>query len=267
MKRFENIVFLIAGVISFSLFFLLGFAIFLLIKVFLNKEQKKYRLTVIVAVTAIFVAVFTVPVLNEMVGSRLEFNEDTGTIAGNNRSGEDLDDYIASIRGTSKYFWGDPKSEEDFSGHASLQNGVLRYGVVFMVLFFVFYYFYAKTRLHKNWREIWMFNHENHVEMWTWLAENLPVSIKEDPQTVLVSYQKMWIDNNDANNTVVNHNYACDHGYSKGGTAQMCRFCPLLYKCTMLVDDLLEAMKKGDMEEVYDVCMLIANSPVIGRVL
>lgn len=157
LKRIDNIIFLIAGIISFSLFFLLGFAIFLLIGVFLNKEMEKYRLPSIVAIAALFVAVLTIPVMNEMVGSRLEYDEDKGTIAGNNRSGEDLDDYIASIRGTSKYFWGDPKSEEEFSGHASLQNGVLRYGVVFMVLFFVFYFIYAKTRLHRNRKEVWMF--------------------------------------------------------------------------------------------------------------
>lgn len=157
MRRIENIVFFVGGLISFSLFFLLGFAIFVIIRIFLNKEMKKYRLASIVAIAAIFVAVLTVPVLNEMVGSRLEYDEDKGTIAGMNRSGEELDDYVVSIRGTSKYLWGDPKAEEDFANHASFQNGVLRYGVVFMILYFVFYFFYAKSRLRDNWRERLLF--------------------------------------------------------------------------------------------------------------
>lgn len=157
LKKYDNIILFIGGLISFSLFFLLGFGIFLLIKVFIDRNLKKYRIYSLIGVVLLFVAVLTVPVFNEMVGSRLEYDEEKGTLAGNNRSGEGLDDYIASIRGTSKYFWGDPKGEEEYASHASLQNAILRYGAVFMVLFFVFYFLYAKTRLHNNWREIGMF--------------------------------------------------------------------------------------------------------------
>lgn len=157
LKRFDNIVLLIAGIISFSLFFLIGFAVFLLIKVFVNKELKKYRMVSIAIVAALFVSALTIPVFNEMVGSRLEYDEDKGTIAGNNRSGDELDDYIVSIRGTDKYLWGDPKGEKEFDAHASFQNAILRYGMVFMVLFFIFYFLYAKSRFHNNWKEISLF--------------------------------------------------------------------------------------------------------------
>lgn len=157
LKRLDNIVFLIAGLISFSLFFFLGFNIMLMLKVFLNKKLKKNRMASIVGIALLLVTVLTVPVMNEMVGSRLEFDEDIGTIVGNNRSGNDLNDYISSIRGTDKYYWGDFKRAEDYSNHASLQNAVLNYGVVFMFLFFVFYFFYAKSRLHNIWLEIVMF--------------------------------------------------------------------------------------------------------------
>ena len=157
LKRFDNIVFLVAGLISFSLFFYLGFVIFLLIKVFLNRELKRYRIASIVLVAGLFFTILTVPFLNDVVGYRFKFDEDKGTITGNNRSTDELDDYVASIRGTNLYYWGDPKGEEEFLASASLQNAVLRYGVVYLVLFFIFFFFYAQIRMHNNWKEIAMF--------------------------------------------------------------------------------------------------------------
>ena len=147
MKKWQNFIFLIAGIVSFSLFFYISLVFFLLFRVFTTRNLNKYRLWAIVGIAALFVAVQVSPVMNELIGARLQYDEGKG-FTGNNRSGEDLNNYIASIRGTSKYLWGDTADiVENFNGNASLNNAILRYGFVFIVCFFVFYFLYARNAL------------------------------------------------------------------------------------------------------------------------
>ena len=75
----------------------------------------------------------------------MEWDTSRNTITGNNRSGDDLDAYVESIRGTSAYYWGigNAQISERFSGAASIKNALLRYGFVVLALFFIFYFFYS----------------------------------------------------------------------------------------------------------------------------
>ena len=62
-----------------------------------------------------------------------------------------LDNHIESIKGTNAYFWGDSDENiEYFSAYAGLQTAILRYGVVFIILYFIFFFCYAYFRTSKR---------------------------------------------------------------------------------------------------------------------
>lgn len=158
MKKFDNIVFMVAGIISFSLFFYASVLVFMLPKVFVVDSLKKYRYWAIAGVTLFFFSIMTIPVLNEMVGARLQYDTDRQTIVGNNRSDVALDNYVESIKGTDVYYWGDNNEVNDeFANYASFNNAILRFGMVFIVLYYVFFFFYAKNRLGHNIIEVLLF--------------------------------------------------------------------------------------------------------------
>ena len=62
----------------------------------------------------------------------------------------DLKDYVNSLRGTDAYYWGIKNKAiiESYSRSASIQNAILKYGIVVVVLFFVFYFAYSLHTLH-----------------------------------------------------------------------------------------------------------------------
>ena len=158
IKKLRNVVFLIAGVISMSLFFYISSILFIMLRVVMNKAFRRYWFFVVVGMALLFVAVQTIPVLQEKIGARLEYNEDQGTIEGDNRTTGQLSEYIKSIRGTNAYFWGDtPEVVEDYSRESSVYNAILNYGIVFVILYFVFMFFYTHSHLNKSRIEIFLF--------------------------------------------------------------------------------------------------------------
>lgn len=157
-KKWYNIIFLLAGAISFSLFFYIGLVIFILFRVFTIKSQKKYRYWALVGVALLYAGTQTIPILIEKIGTRIEYDYERGSIVGDNRSNEKLDEYLKSIEGTRAFSWGDSKENVDqFSNIAGLKIAILRYGIVFIVLFFFFYFLYARSYLKGNKVEIILF--------------------------------------------------------------------------------------------------------------
>lgn len=151
LKKYDNIIILIAGICSLSLFFYVSLFFFLCYKVFFVGSSFKARLITISLIVSFVISVLTVPVLNEAIGARIEYDKSTGKFAGDNRSGEMLDNHIESIKGTNAYFWGDSDENiEYFSAYAGLQTAILRYGVVFIILYFIFFFCYAYFRTSKR---------------------------------------------------------------------------------------------------------------------
>ena len=139
-KKIENIIILIAGCCSLSLFFYVGLFFFLCFKIFFIEKSLKNRVILIASLIVFVVSILNVPVLSEAIGVRIEYDKSTGKFVGDNRSGELLDNHIETIRGTNAYYWGDTDSNIDFfAAHAGLQTAILRYGIVFIVLYFIFY--------------------------------------------------------------------------------------------------------------------------------
>lgn len=157
-KDKENIILLIAGFMSLSLFFYITLFIFVTLKIFTGRINIKQRFKIILGILTMIIFVLTVPVLNDFIASRLVFDKERNTIEGNNRSTEELDDYIESIRWTDPYLWGDSEfAIERFSKSASLNNAILRFGFVFIFCFFIFFFLYAMTKLKGNKKEVFLF--------------------------------------------------------------------------------------------------------------
>lgn len=157
LKKIENIIILIAGICSLSLFFFVGLFFFLCFKVFFIGNSLKNRVIMIASLLVFVISILTVPVLNEAIGARIEFDKTSGKFVGDNRSGDLLDNHIETIRGTNAYYWGDTDSNiEFFAAHAGLQTAILRYGVVFIILYFVFYFCFAYSRTTKRGQLLFM---------------------------------------------------------------------------------------------------------------
>lgn len=154
----ENWVFLISGIVSFSFFFYLGLIVFTLINIYTLNVKLKYKISAVFLSLFFLVAIQMVPVLNEMVGYRLEYDSSTGKFVGDNRSNEELDDHIASIRGTYGYFWGErDEVVEYYLECAGLNTAIIRFGVVFIFLYVFFFVFYSYYKSGKDRKEVFIF--------------------------------------------------------------------------------------------------------------
>ena len=149
LKRFGNIAILASGLLSLSLFFYVALVLYILYLFFSEEISKrgKWIIVIMLGLGAFFV--WNNPVTNALIVERIQWDEETESIAGDNRSRANLDDYIDSIRGTSTYFFGlrDTKLRDSFNDSASLNNAILRYGFVSIFFFFVFFFFFAKAYL------------------------------------------------------------------------------------------------------------------------
>lgn len=145
LKKWYNIVTFVSGIVSFSLFFYLTVVLYYIIVLFQRGKLRFYHLLVTtMGVVGLYVLVTTVPIFYDMIGRRIEYDKSTGMFAGDNRAEKDLIMYVQSIRGTSRYFWGDTNANIiRFSGSAGYRNIILRYGAVFYMLFIVFWLLYA----------------------------------------------------------------------------------------------------------------------------
>ena len=145
LKNICNIIVFIAGIFSFSFFFYVATLLYWGIRY--GKNNIRYILFFFVASCVFYVATKDNPVLDELVYSRFEYDKDKGTLAGINRSSDKLDSYYDKIKGTWGYFWGvDVENLDDYGSTSSYKTEVLRYGMVFCVLYVVFFMFLARHR-------------------------------------------------------------------------------------------------------------------------
>lgn len=154
LKRIGNIIILVAGIMSFSLFFYLGLGLYLIFRMITIKGQIKQKVAIVVLSLLAFGVVVTNETTQEMIVSRVEWDEDSGSISGDDRAHGDLKEYVAGMRGTDAYLWGVKNKNliDSYGGSASIQNAILKYGFVVVALFFFFYALYSlkylKLRLH-----------------------------------------------------------------------------------------------------------------------
>ena len=161
LKKWYNIVYLVALLLTFSLAGFVLFAVALIPHVLYgsgSRSSSRFWYLFIIAVVlgfgyyAMYVADQS-SVVYQMFGHRLEWNEDTGTIAGYDRSGENLDDFVKTK------FWESGNVLFGFGPDFPL-NGVdwkvflVKYGIVSLVLYILFLftcYLQRKSRMGLWW--------------------------------------------------------------------------------------------------------------------
>lgn len=154
LKKFGNWIILISGILSFSLFFYFAVGLYMVYAIVFSKKKMKIRIGLALVLGVAVWAVISNPVTNELVFSRMQWDESKVSIAGNNRADDDLKYYVNQIRWSRDYFLGaSAKVNQEFNNSASLQNAIIRYGIIVVVMYFIFYAFLARKYYHGfNWK-------------------------------------------------------------------------------------------------------------------
>lgn len=141
MKDYFNIPLLIAGLCTFSLFFIV---ITLLFLGFRLVKRPKYIFAALIALSIFYYYTKDIDEFQELLYERFEYNSSTRSFEGDNRATSDFKAYYNSIKGTSTYYFGaDQKVVDRFSGNAGYRNAVLKYGAIFCFLYLVWFFGYA----------------------------------------------------------------------------------------------------------------------------
>lgn len=145
MKDWKSIVLLVAGLCSLSFFFYVIIAVYFVV---LYSSQKQYRSRAIGVILLVIVGVLvvrSVPVLNETLGARFEWNSEKGSFAGDNRISMDVVEMYASGGGGNLWFGVTDKEgyQEAVQGSSSIINVVMINGLAFLLMYLAFFVFYG----------------------------------------------------------------------------------------------------------------------------
>lgn len=150
LKKWQNIILLLSGLLSLSLFFYLMCLLYLIIFVISKGKKLFFRLIIIlVAVCGIFaVNNKNNTVLYEAIGQRMQFDTQENKFVGDNRAHDDLLSYYRSIKGTKQFWLGvardNPNLIRDYSGSAGYRNAILNYGLLGCLLYLLFFFVFAR---------------------------------------------------------------------------------------------------------------------------
>jgi len=143
---------LITGFFSFSFFFYAMILVYYLFVPLVKKNSKKSFLITFVII-ALIILTYNNAFFHDMIWSRFEWDDSNGKLAGDNRVTDAAWLLFYSTFMTKEFFWGVNNYslyEADFYSYASIVLPLLKYGVVFVgsyILFFVWYGYTNKKRL------------------------------------------------------------------------------------------------------------------------
>jgi len=144
-KNKWNIIILISGLLSMSLFFYLASTFYIAIILF-SKGKFKLRTKLGFVVLIIGFAIFSYnnEILHTLVWERIEGRKSAQALV-DSRSTDDLKKYVKTIEFSSEWFFGvsDRELIEKYSDGASIYNAVIGYGVFTLFLYAVFFTIYA----------------------------------------------------------------------------------------------------------------------------
>lgn len=146
LKDYKNIIILIAGICSFSFFFILGTFIYLTIKLFYKNPL--YIFIFIFAIAVFYHYTKDNEVLSELVYARLEWDSSSNSFVGDSRATDYFKSYYESVKGTWGYYFGVGQDELAYhnDGGYGYRNAVLRYGAIFCGLYVLFFIVYAYSQ-------------------------------------------------------------------------------------------------------------------------
>lgn len=148
LKDWKNILLLVTGLLSFSIFFYGAAFCFAIYYMVFNKKWKVGLLCIAFSLT-LFGFTKDSPFFKQLLWERLEWNSQKKSIGGDNRSDEIMDNYFNKVKGTSIYYFGSPdhKLLTFFSSNASYKNAVLTYGMISCTLYLVFFFLLGLLRI------------------------------------------------------------------------------------------------------------------------
>lgn len=159
LKRWYNIVYLVSLILSFSLAGFVLFAVALIPFVLSKSTGSKWGYITIILI--VFISGYYVlymadenSVAYQMLGQRLEWNEDRGTISGYDRSGEAINEFLE------KSFFGSGKVMFGFGPNLQYEGVdwkvfLVKYGVVSLLLYLIFLFNCYLQK--KSWLGMWWF--------------------------------------------------------------------------------------------------------------
>jgi hypothetical protein len=145
LRKPTNIIIFISGLISMSLFFYVSTILYLLYYFTLTKGKLGLKIGAMALFSVLAIVSYNNEITHAAIWERMEYDESKGSFAGNNRAEEDLIKYVHKIRWTEDYWLGvhDKAIIGRYSGSASVQNAILKYGFVGVFLYALFFIFYA----------------------------------------------------------------------------------------------------------------------------
>lgn len=146
-RKIGNLIILFSGLLSMSLFLYGALSLYLFYIMFWENSIKVNRAAILFFFIIGIIFVATNETTNEKIVQRLSVEDasDDRLFAGDNRASADLKDYVSNIRGSTAYFFGtnNKNIREMAQGSASIQNVIVRYGVVVFLFYLLFYQLYS----------------------------------------------------------------------------------------------------------------------------
>lgn len=151
LKRKENIVLLLSGIASFSLFFYVVCAIYVLLII-----PRQTKLLYIVGLFLLFVGFHDNVALNELVFSRFQLEE--GRFLGDTRATIEFDEFYKNFRHTSQYWTGLGSGMGTIlnQGGSSYKQVVVNYGMICFMIYNLGYLVVVFNKL-KKFKTIFVF--------------------------------------------------------------------------------------------------------------
>lgn len=143
LKKIGNIVLLVSGILSFSLFFYIAVVLYFLYHVIWGRTKFINKLVSGLIIILCLVQFTKTSLFEGYIGDRLIWEAEAKTISGDDRSSDDLKGYINDIRGSYKYYFGNPDAISRYQDSASLEKQILAHGAITIALFFLFFAIYS----------------------------------------------------------------------------------------------------------------------------
>lgn len=141
LKGWKDFVIILSGLLSLSLFFYVCFLLILVVKMIQASSFYVYIFIPLIAFVLIYYVFKEDTILYQIIGARLQIDDQTGTIAGNNRMTEYGDYYYNQLRWYDMSFlFGsrfNPNNAKVIGGSFSYKTAILLYGFI-PCLFYVF---------------------------------------------------------------------------------------------------------------------------------
>lgn len=144
LKTKQNIILLISGLLSFSLYFYISILVY-----FIYLVSTKYRILIIFLCFLLYSITIKIEALNTLVWNRITIED--GSITGDNRSNDALDIIYQNFINSDDFLWG--KGIEYALYHAdgasSYKIFLLAYGMIFCIVAFLAFTLYAYFNINK----------------------------------------------------------------------------------------------------------------------